>query len=117
MKPAKYSLKNTNLIDLDTKKIYKYPTPTKDMDIARMVINGRHPQNKNEYILEHKCDFVMYILKGKGKVYAGDEIFSVKKSDVIFVPKENKFAVKGSMEYITFDSPAFYIEQSEEISI
>ncbi len=115
MKPVKYSHKDTNKIDLGTKVIYKYPTPTKEFDIARMVVKGRNPEKKNKYLLEHGCDFVIYIIKGVGKVYAGKEIFDVKLNDVVFVPKENKFAVEGNFEYITVDVPAFYLEQSEEI--
>ena len=117
MKPQKYSFKDAHLIDLETKKIYKYPTPTKTLDIARMVVKGRHPKNNNTFIIEHKCQFVIYVMKGKGIIYAGNEKFSVGVGDVVFVRTENKFAVEGKLEYITVDSPAFYPEQSEEIQI
>ncbi len=53
VKPTKYTSKDTNKIDLGTKVIYKYPTPTNIMDIARMVVNGRHPREKNKFLLEH----------------------------------------------------------------
>lgn len=115
MKPVKYSFGETNKIDLGTKVIYKYPTPTKEFDIARMVVSGRHPEAKNKFILEHDCSFVIYVVKGTGKICAGDEIFEVGVGDVVFVPKENKFAADGEMEYVTFDVPAFYLEQSGEV--
>lgn len=114
MKPIKYTLKQTNKIDLGTKAIYKYPTPTKLFDIAKMVVNGRHPKENGKFILEHDCNFVIYVTKGKGVIYAGNEKFSVESEDVVFVPTENKFAVDGHLEYITIDVPAFYLEQSEE---
>lgn len=116
MKPVKYSKANTNKIDLGTKRIYKYPTPTKLMDVGKMVVNGRHPQKEGSFILEKECNFIIYVLSGNGKVYAGDEIFDVLAEDVVFVPKGNNFAVEGNFEYITFDSPAFYMEQSEEVT-
>lgn len=116
MKAAKYTFDKTDKIDLGTKTIFKYPTPMEELDIAKMVVNGRHPQDSNTFILEHACSFVMYILKGSGKIYAGDEVFEVKETDVVFVPKENKFAVEGNLEYITVDTPKFYLEQSEEIN-
>jgi mannose-6-phosphate isomerase-like protein (cupin superfamily) len=115
MQPIKYSPNQTTRIDLGTKVIFKYPTPTQLFDIARMVVAGRHPADPNKYILEHACDFVIYVIRGEGKVWAGEEIFEVKVNDVVFVPKENKFAVEGNMEYITVDVPAFSLEQSEEI--
>jgi len=116
MKPKKFTFKDARKVDLGTKVIYKYPTPTKVMDIAKMVVKGRHPKEKNKFILEHDCQFVSYVTKGKGKIYAGEEIFNVKVGDVVFVPTENKFAAEGNMEYITVDVPAFYLEQSEEIT-
>lgn len=116
MKPTKYTKSETNKIDLGTKIIFKYPTPTKLMDVGKMVVNGRNPQKEGSFILEKECSFIMYILSGKGRVFAGDEIFDVVAEDVVFVPKENKFAVEGNFEYITFDSPAFYMEQSEEVT-
>ena len=115
MKPVKYSVKQTTKIDLGTKIIYKYPTPTKLFDVAHMVLNGRHPKRENSYILEHGCMFAMYITKGEGTVYAGDQTFSVSVDDVVIVPTNNKFAVEGKKEYVTFDLPAYYPEQSEEI--
>lgn len=115
MKPVKYSVSETNKIDLGTKIIYKYPTPTKSLDIGRMVIKGRHPQDNKTYLIEHACNFVIYITKGGGTIYAGEEKFQVGVDDVVFVPTDNKFAVEGDMEYITVDNPSFYPEQSEEI--
>lgn len=116
MKPVKYSPSDTTAIDLGTKKIYKYPTPTKSMDIARMVVKGRNPVDNDTYIIEHECQFFIYVIKGSGTIYAGEEVFSVKVGDVVFVPTDNKFASEGDMEYITVDNPAFFMEQSEEVS-
>ena len=117
MKAKKYSLKEANKIDLGTKLILKYPSPTKLFDIAKMVVNGRHPENSNEFILESDCHFMIYVINGKGKIYAGDKVFQVVVGDVIDVPPGNKFACEGKdFEYITFDVPAFYPEQSEIIT-
>ena len=117
MRPTKYSRSDTKTINLNTKVIYKYPNPFNAMDIGKMVVNGRHPEDNKTFILESGCDFVMYVIKGSGKVYAGDQVFEVSIDDVLFVPKGNNFAVEGNMEYITVDSPAFYPEQSSEVII
>ena len=115
MKPVKYTKSDATVIDLKTKQIYKYPSPTKLFDIGRMVVNGRNPEGNNNFLLEKDCDFVIYVIKGNGKVFAGEEIYDVTLDDVIFIPKGNKFAVEGNMEYITVDVPAFYLEQTSEI--
>jgi len=116
MQPTKYTFSDTKKIDLDTKIIYKYPTPTKLFDIGRMVVKGRHPKDPRTFILESDCSFVMYITKGSGRVFAGEETFDVQPEDVVFVTSKHNFAVEGDMEYITFDAPAFYPEQSSEIT-
>lgn len=87
------------------------------MDVALMVVKGRHPEDPKTFILEHECQFVIYVSKGEGKIYAGDEVFEVKVGDVIFVPTNNRFAVEGNFEYITVDLPAFFPGQSEEIQV
>ena len=115
MKPRKYTLDDIRIVDLKTKIIYKYPTPTKKLEVNYMKVNGRHPEEKNKFIIEHKCQFVVYVTKGKGKIYAGNEIFEVKEGDVVFVPTNNRFAVEGKLEYVTFENPAWYPEQAEVV--
>ncbi|MCX6783912.1 MAG: hypothetical protein NT141_02490 [candidate division WWE3 bacterium] len=116
MKPTKYTFNETNKIDLGTKVIYKYPTPTNDFDIAKMVIKGRSPEESSKFLLEHVCQFVMLVTRGSGKVFTEAEVFEVTVDDVIFIPTECIFAVEGDFEYITVDLPAFYPEQSEEVT-
>lgn len=117
MKAQKVGEKQTKKIDLGTKVIHEYPLDTKLMSVAYMVIDGRHPKDKNTFLLEHDCAFILYLTKGKGKVYVGDEVFEVGVGDAVFVPTEQRFAVEGKMEYVTVDTPAFYREQSEEVEI
>lgn len=116
MKAVKYSRSDTTKIDLGTKVIYKYPSPTTQFDVGRMVVNGRHPLDPAAFAFESDCSFVMYILSGSGTVYAGPDTFAVTAEDVVFVPARTNFAVEGKLSYLTFDSPSFYSEQSSEIT-
>lgn len=113
MKSVKILKKEAKLIDLGTKKILSYPLPTKLMSVAYMTISGKHPEKG--YLYEHDCAFCLYVAKGNGKIYADRNVFDVSVGDVVYVPIKTKFACEGNMEYVTFDSPAFYPEQSEEI--
>ena len=115
MKHTKVSPDKTVKIDLGTKEIYKYPLPTKLLDISVMKVKGRHPKDPKTFVVEHDCQFVMYVTKGKGRYYLGDDVVSVEEGDVVYVPTETKFAVEGEFEYVTVDIPAFYLEQSEEV--
>ena len=116
MKPAKYIKDDARKIDLGTKVIYKYPTPMDELDIGVMHVDGRHPEQDGVFIIEEACSFVMYILEGAGKVYVEDQVFDVAGEDVVFVPKNHRFAVSGGgLKYVTVDNPAFYPEQSKEV--
>lgn len=117
MKPQKFTFEDTKKVDLGTKVIYKYPAPSRLFGLSYVTINGRSPENKNEYTIEHKCQFIIYVTKGSGKIYAGDEVFDVKVGDAVYVPTENKFAVEGKdLEYVEIQTPAWYPEQAEIIS-
>lgn len=98
-----------------TKTIFKYELATKLFDIAKMVVNGRHPENPEKVILEKDCNFAMYVTKGKGKYFVNSEEIAVTEGDVVFVPAGSTFACEGEFEYVTVDVPAYYPEQSEEI--
>jgi len=116
MKPQKFIFEDTKKVDLKTKVIYKYPSLSRLLELNYMVVNGRHPENKNEYVIEHDCQFIIYVIKGNGKIYAGGEIFDVKAGDAVYVPAENKFAAEGqNFEYITVETPAWYPEQAEVV--
>ena len=104
MKPRKFTFEDTKKIDLGTKVIYKYPALSRLLELSHMVVNGRHPENKNEVIIEHDCQFIIYVTKGNGKIYAGGEVFEVKVGDTVYIPAENKFAAEGKdFEYLTVD--------------
>ncbi len=81
-----------------------------------MKIKGRHPEKNDSFLVEHVCNFIMYVTKGKGIVFAGNQAIRVQKDDVVYIPKNTRFAVEGIFEYVTVDSPGFYPEQSEEVT-
>ena len=39
MKPKKYAFKHTRKVDLKTKIIHKYPTPTRTLELSHMIVN------------------------------------------------------------------------------
>jgi mannose-6-phosphate isomerase-like protein (cupin superfamily) len=117
MKPEKIQKKDAKLIDLGGKRIYAYPLQTKMMSVAYMVVKGRNPTKKNTFLLEHDCQFIIYVTKGKGRIYTSNELFEVTVGDVVYIPTDNKFAVEGDMEYVTVDTPGYYPEQSTEIEV
>ena len=94
MKPIKYSSDKASIINLGTKIIYKFPAQTKLFELSRMVVSGRHPENPKEFILESDCHFMIYVTKGSGKIYAGDDIFQVVAGMLLMFPRATSLRVK-----------------------
>lgn len=116
MKPKKVSFEDAKLVDLGSKKIYEYKFGYKKMSIAKMVVNGRFPENKNKFFLEHKCSFIIVVTKNTGRILFENKKFEVKEGDSIFIPSGNKYAIEGNFEYFTVVAPAYFPEQAEEIT-
>jgi mannose-6-phosphate isomerase-like protein (cupin superfamily) len=65
-------------------------------------INGNHGKIKclNE-------DRIYFIIDGKGKFIIDNKETSVSKSDLIFVPKNVPYDIRGKMKYFLVCSPEF----------
>jgi mannose-6-phosphate isomerase-like protein (cupin superfamily) len=101
------------VVDLGTKKILKYTGTDRKLEINHMYINGRHPDNPGLFIFESDVAFMVFILKGNGRIYCNDTWYTVEPEDVIEVPPKTKFAAEGNdFEYLTVEHPAWYPEQA-----
>ncbi len=110
----KVSVKEAQLLDQNTKKIYLYNLPTKILSLSRMELNGRHPEGR-KVVLEKDCSFAMYVTKGQGKyLINGDEV-KVSKGDAVFVRAGSTFVAEGNFEYVTCVVPAFHQKSVKEI--
>lgn len=64
-----------------------------------------HGKTKNT-----KSDIVYYIVSGSGIFYLGDRKYSVKKRDVIIIPKNTEYdfkAVRGMLKLFMVHTPAY----------
>lgn len=66
-------------------------------------------------IIEHKCDFAYYILKGKGYFVIDNQKESCKAGDLVVIPAGSKFRYIGKLTMLLITAPAFYPEQEETI--
>ena len=106
--------REAKLVDLGNKIIRKYTAQDKQLEINHMVLNGRTPEKEGIFLCETQIHFMVLVIKGKGKIFCGDDIFEVEDGDCIDVPKGSKFAAEGNnFEYITAESPAWYSEQAK----
>jgi mannose-6-phosphate isomerase-like protein (cupin superfamily) len=100
------------VVNQGSKIIRGYTAKDKQLEINHMTLNGRTPNKENTFICETKVHFMAFVIKGKGKMYCGGEVFDVEEGDALDVPAGTEFAAEGNMEYITAEHPAWYKEQA-----
>ncbi|MBP9817605.1 hypothetical protein KBC75_02485 [Candidatus Shapirobacteria bacterium] len=66
-------------------------------------------------IIEHKCDFIYYILEGSGIFEIDGQNENFVPGDLVVVPAGSIFFYKGKCKMLLVTTPAFYIEQEETL--
>lgn len=104
---------DARVVDLGTKVIKKYTAPDNLLEVNRMILTGRNPENRDHYIFETKVHFMVYVIRGKGTIYCNNEVFQVEVEDVVDVPINTRFAAEGTdFEYLTIETPAWFSDQA-----
>ena len=93
--------------------VYSYPSGIKSLSVARIRVDGRHPQEADTQFVEQECDVIFYILSGTGEVVVEGRSYHVSKDDTITIPKGSKYYITGSLDYIASTSPAYSPEQNK----
>lgn len=58
-------------------------------------------------------DLAYFVLEGEGKFFVEDKEFSVKKGDLIFIPKNTKYKDSGPLTLLALSSPRFNRDKRE----
>ncbi len=66
-------------------------------------------------IVEHKCDFIYYVLEGKGYFVIDGQNENCMKGDLVIIPAGSKFRYVGNLKMLLITTPAFYPEQEETL--
>lgn len=66
-------------------------------------------------IIEHKCDFIYYILEGEGYFEIDDQKENCTKGDLVVIPAGSKFRYIGKLRMLLITTPAFFPEQEETL--
>ena len=73
-------------------------------------------QGHETTIIEHKSDFIYYILKGKGYFIINDVQEECSKGDLVVIPAGTKFSYKGKLRLLLSCTPLWREDQEETIS-
>ncbi|MBI4973199.1 hypothetical protein HZC27_01170 [Candidatus Roizmanbacteria bacterium] len=66
-------------------------------------------------IIEHKCDFIYYILEGSGYFEINGQREDFIQDDLVVIPAGSKFTYKGTCKMLLITTPAFFPEQEETL--
>lgn len=66
-------------------------------------------------IIEHSCDYIYYILKGKGYFVINGKKESCRPGDLVVVPHGSAFTYKGKLTMIATSTPPYRAEQEETL--
>ena len=81
-----------------------------NVSLALSTLSGRHAKTMNKI-----SDRIYYILNGSGKVWVGDEVSTIEKEDMVFIPKGTPHAIEGNVAYLVINSPPF--EPANEVQL
>ncbi len=104
----------------------------KDFSFAKAGIKGKifptfDLTNKTQYflvetdkghktrIIEHECDFIYYILKGKGHFEINGKEENCSAGDLVVIPAGSTFTYKGKLKMIVTSTPPWKEEQEETL--
>lgn len=73
-------------------------------------LDGRHGKSKTTV-----SDRVVYILEGEGEFIVGENVFDVRQTDIIIIPKNTAFDCNGKMKYLLVHVPAY--DHDHEVSL
>ena len=91
----------------------EYPMNDKDINIAIIDITGRYPTKGR--VVNNKCKEIVYVIKGKGKVFVDNKEISLEKGDMILIEPKEKYYWDGNFTLFVPCTPAWYPEQHEEV--
>lgn len=101
--PANYSFERAGI------KGKKFPVA--EITAKTSILQIETEKGHQTTIIEHKCDFVYYILEGEGYFVINEEKESCIKGDLVIIPSGSKFRYVGKLKMLLINIPAFYPEQ------
>lgn len=93
---------------------YEYATNTPTVNVARVVVTGRYPEEG--WARNTAVDEVVYVAEGQGHLQTEGSSHSLSPGDVVSIQKGEAVAWEGTLTLIIAAAPAWYPEQYEHQS-
>lgn len=106
-KPLTYSFEKVGIKG----KKFAVADITSRTGVCQIETDGGHETT----IIEHKCDFIYYVLEGNGYFEIDGKKEQCEKEDLVVIPAGSKFRYVGKLKMLLITTPAFYPEQEETL--
>jgi mannose-6-phosphate isomerase-like protein (cupin superfamily) len=83
-------------------KIRVFKTGNPELSLAKIELKGRHGKIKNKV-----STTTYYILRGEAEFIIKGSTEKASEGDVVVVPKNTPYDIKGNSVYLVFHSPAY----------
>lgn len=91
-------------------KIKVFKTILPEFSLAKIELNGRHGKIKNKV-----STVAYYMLEGKAEFIINGSAEKASEGDVVVVPKDTPYDIKGNSVYLVFHSPAYNPKDEENV--
>jgi mannose-6-phosphate isomerase-like protein (cupin superfamily) len=99
IKPAHVEEKNLGAIAVQNLFFDKHMN---NLSVAKVTLTGEQTFGYNK-----ESDVAYYVLQGRGKFHFETKTESVKKGDLIFIPKNTKYKDSGKLTLLAIATPKF----------
>lgn len=77
-----------------------------NISITKVQLKG-----EQKFGLSKKSDSFYYVLAGEGKFFVEDQVFTVKKGDLVHIPKNTKYKDEGDLILLAIVTPRFDLNE------
>ncbi|MFH1280922.1 MAG: cupin domain-containing protein [Candidatus Beckwithbacteria bacterium] len=93
--------------------VWEYPTDNPDINGAVVEINGRYPDKGR--VVNHKCQELVYVVKGKGRLVCEGKPTLFEKGDILIIDSGEKYYWQGDFTACVSNAPKWTPEQHETL--
>jgi len=93
--------------------VTKHDIEDATLDFAIVKINGRYPDQGR--VTNTQCKEIVYVHQGNGKVVVNHKEYQLNTGDAVLIEAGEKFFWEGSMNLFISCTPAFTIDQHQQV--
>jgi mannose-6-phosphate isomerase-like protein (cupin superfamily) len=96
--------------------VVEYNLPLDSMELIVSHINGSYPE-EGGFDIDETVDQIWYVESGKGTVFIQETEYTLEQGDMILIPKNEKYWIKGDhLKLIVASNPKWHAGQHKHLA-